>query len=136
VVEPITIGAIIAALIVKSQDKAIDATVEGGSKLLGGVVARLRSLLKRDTEDDAPEQRLLDRVVDAPDSPSRATELATALDARAAADPSFKTELERLSRDAVDAGIDAVAVTQQIFGDNNIQIANTSDSTISIDRRG
>jgi hypothetical protein len=127
--EPVslTLGAIAAALIAKAQDKAADGAVDGtvgaGRRLLGWLRERFGA------DEDAGQA--VERLLDAPDSPSRAKELSAVLDARAE-DADFRAGLESLLREAREDGVDLVGVTQALWGSQNVQTAHVKDSTINV----
>jgi hypothetical protein len=127
--EPVslTLGAIAAALIAKAQDKAADGAVEGTL----GAGRRLVDWLRERFGADEDANRTVERLLDAPDSPSRAEALSTLLDARAE-DPEFRGGLESLLRDAEDDGVDLVSVSQAVWGSQNVQSAHLKDSTINV----
>jgi hypothetical protein len=127
--EPVslTLGAIAAALIAKAQDKAAEGAVDGTL----GAGRRLVGWLRERFGADEDATRAVERLLDAPDSPSRAEELSTVLDARAE-DPDFRTGLESLLRGAQDDGVDLVGVSQAIWGSQNVQSAHVKDSTINV----
>jgi hypothetical protein len=131
-VEPVslTVGALVAALVTKAAQTAGEQAVEGGAGALGRLVSRLREHF-RATHDDTGGAALA-RVEDAPDSPSRALELATVLDQHAARDSAFEAELQSLVREAQSAGVDIEAVTQTVWGNQNVQVAGLVDSDVNV----
>lgn len=135
-VEPVslTLGALVAALVAKAGETAGEKAVEGGAGVLRGLLERLRKRLS--SEGDATTETALARVEDAPDSPSRAQELASALDARAEQDPAFADELRSLVAEAKGAGVDVETITQTIWGNQNVQAAGLTDSEVNVSYGG
>ena len=131
-VEPVslTLGAVAAALVAKATEKTAEAAVDGGA----GALSRVRSWLRE--RFSGPENNhgatALDRVEDAPDSPSRLRELAEVLDGRADAEPSFRSELAALVEEARSGGVDVGSILQSAWGDQNVQSAGVVDSEITV----
>jgi predicted metallo-beta-lactamase superfamily hydrolase len=130
--EPVswTLGAIVAALVAKSVDQAAERVVSGAAEALHRVTSWLRERFSG--EKDEAGARALARVADAPDSPSRARELAEVIDQRSASDPEFRTSLEALVTEARKAGVQVGSITQVARGNQNVQNAAIADSEIHI----
>lgn len=129
-VEPLTLGAIVAALAAKALERAEEKTVEEGE----GVLRRLVEALRRrfsDGEEQAGAMAL-ERLEDAPDSPGRQRDLAQLLDERADAVPELRRELEAMVIEARDAGVDVESVSQLAFGNQNVQSAGLVDSEVNV----
>jgi hypothetical protein len=125
-VEPISLGVIAAALIAKALDRAEDGVLDATTRALSKLVGWVRGKFSGDASD------ALARVEDAPDSPKRLTALATTIDQRAQSDEGFRSELQALVRDAERDGVDVAAVTQQAWGNQNVQVANASGADIQV----
>lgn len=125
-VEPVslTLGAVVAGFAVKAAEAGGEAAGSGAVSVMRRLVAKLRSWLTGQGDQEAAEA--LAKVEDAPDSPSRVAFLAALLDERARQDEAFKTELEQLIEAIKDAGGDVPAVQQTAIGDGNIQIGHAS----------
>jgi hypothetical protein len=131
-VEPVslTVGAVVAALVAKASDRAVDATVEGGEGVLRGLVARLRRRFGDARDDGAAEAlALVERV---PDSASLVGALASAVDRHVAADPGFGAELDDLVRRVREAGVRVGDVSQSAIGEQIVQNAGVTDSQINV----
>jgi hypothetical protein len=132
VVEPVslTVGAIVAALVVKAAEKGGEQLAEGAGSVLGRVVGWLRARFSKSGDEEG--SAALAGVEEVPDSPSRAGALAKALDSRAAADPEFKAELEKLIEEAKGAGVEVKSISQSAIGDQNAQVADVQGSTVTV----
>ena len=128
--EPISIGVIAAALIAEALDRAEDGVVDATTRALSKLVGWVRGKFAGDASV------VLARVEDAPDSPKRLTALAAAIDQRAGSDEGFRSELQALVRDAERDGVDVAAVTQQAWGNQNVQVANASGADIRVSYGG
>jgi hypothetical protein len=124
----LTLGAIAAALIAKALDRAEEKAVDEGEGALRSLVGLVRSKLT-DSSQDGPNA--LERVKDAPDSPSRIEDLAHLLDRQVGDEPEFRRELEALVEKAKGTGADVGAIAQAAYGEGNIQVGIASNSTIS-----
>jgi hypothetical protein len=136
VVEPVslTVGAVVAALVMKAAEKGGEELAEGASSVVGRVVGWLRARFSRTVDSEASSA--LAKVEEVPDSPSRAKALAEVLDSRAEADPEFRVELERLVEEAKASGVDVKSITQTAFGDQNVQVADVQDSSVKVSYDG
>jgi hypothetical protein len=130
----LTVGAVVAALVVKAAEKGGEELAEGASSLFGRVVGWLRARFSRTRDEEASSA--LAKVEDAPDSPSRVEALAGVLDTRAEADPEFRAELQRFVDEAKTTGVDVKSITQQAFGDQNVQVADVHGSSINVSHGG
>jgi hypothetical protein len=129
-VEPLTLGAIAAALAARALTRAEDRVVEGGESALRRVFDALKRRFS-EAEEEAGSSAL-ERLEDAPDSPQRIRELAQLLDERADAVPGLRRELEALVEDVRGAGIDVDSVSQTALGDQNVQAAGMVNSEVNV----
>jgi hypothetical protein len=136
VVEPVslTVGAVVAALVMKAAEKGGEDLAEGASSVLGRVGGWLRAWFSRTGDSEASSA--LAKVEEVPDSPSLVKSLATVLDSRAEADPEFRAELQRLVEEAKAAGVEVKSITQTAFGDQNVQVADVHGSSINVSHGG
>lgn len=125
----LSIGAVVAAMVVKAAEKAGETAVDAGSVALGRLVQWLRDRFSRGDEVAATA---LSNVEDVPDSPSRIRILAEEIDRKAATDAEFNAGLNDLIREAKAGGVDMKAVSQVAEGIGIVQIANTENSTITV----
>jgi hypothetical protein len=128
--EPVTLGVIAAALVAKALDRAEDRVVEDGEGVLRPLVGALRDRFSR--ADDQAGTTALERVEDAPDSPTRVRELAKLLDERAAGDPEFRGELLALVEQARTAGVKVGSIIQVVVGDQNVQNTGLVGSEVNV----
>jgi hypothetical protein len=132
-VEPVslTLGVIAAGLISKALERATDRAVDAGEGVLERIAAAVRERFSAVGDEEG--ETALERVEDAYDSPARVRALAEAID-RQAAEPDFGQELERLIEAVRETGADVEAIAQTAIGNQNVQIANVSGSTINVTR--
>jgi hypothetical protein len=130
-VEPVslTVGAVMAALVVKAAERTGEELGEAGASGIGRVVVWLRGRFEK--AGDVEGVSALSAAVEVPDSPTRVGFLAGVLDARADADPDFRSQLERLIAEAEEAGVEVKQVTQTAVGNQNVQVADQS-GTVTI----
>ena len=129
-IEPVTLGVVIAALAAKALDRAEDGVVQGGAEALGRMLSFLRERFSRENDEGA--NQALERLADAPDSPKRVHALAELLDKRAERSPEFRVELEALVEEARGAGVDIGSIAQTAIGDGNVQIAGLNNSQVNV----
>lgn len=129
-VEPVTLGAIVATLVAKALDRAEDRVLEDGEGALRRLVNAVQGRFAR--SDDRVGATALARVADAPDSPTRAGELAKLLDERTEGDPVFRDELQGLVEQARAAGVNVGSISQVAWGDQDVQIAGLVDSQVRV----
>jgi hypothetical protein len=125
----LTLGGVVAGLVAKAVDSAGDRVVAGAAGVLGRLVDRVRARFRE--RDDASGMQALERVVDAPDSPSRLTALAAAVDGQAV-DDGFRAELEVLIAETQRSGVDVASVVQTAWGNQNVQIGGVTGSEIQV----
>jgi len=133
-VEPVTLGVIVAALASKTFDRAVEASVEGGEGVLRRLVSRVRQRFSG--AGDLEATGALELVEEVPDSQRLAGQLAEAVDRHAGADPAFAADLQALVSEARAGGVKVEQITQSAWGDANVQIADVAGSQITIDRGG
>lgn len=127
----LSIGALAAAFVLKAVEKAGEIAAES----IPSAVGKVRDwLYDRFSHNDQEAATALARAEDAPDSPSRLQILAEVIDQRAAADSTFRIELEEMLAQAQMSGVDMKAVSQVAEGIGIVQIANTDNSTITVNQ--
>jgi len=131
-VEPVslTIGGIVAALVLKVAEKAGEQATETGWAAVSRLVERVRRRFRDD--GDVHAEAALARVQDPPAGPSQLAALAAAVDRHAGEDPEFAEELRRLVREGESTGVDVRQVTQSAWGSQISQIQGVSGSTITV----
>jgi hypothetical protein len=129
-VEPITLGVIVAALVAKALDRAEDETVDRGLGLMRHAVDSLRQRFLHEGDHEA--QQALERLADVPDSPKLVRSFAELLDERSERSPELRAELEALVGDMRSAGLDINSITQAAIGDGNVQIAGVNNSQVNV----
>src|SRR4051794_25513672 len=115
-VEPVslTVGAVVAALVVKAAEQTGGQLGEAGASGVGRVVVWLRGRCEK--AGDVEGVSALLGAVEVPDSPPPVGVLAGVLDARADADPEFRSDFERLIGEAEEGGVEVKQVTQTAVG--------------------
>lgn len=133
--EPVslTLGAIAAALVVKAAEAAGEEAAQGAAGAVRRVAAWARARFSED-EDEAGAA-ILRRLEEAPDSPSRVRAFAEHVDERARRDEALRQEIEAMIAEARQEGVDVRGLAQVAFGDQNVQIADVTGSSISIEQR-
>jgi hypothetical protein len=128
-IEPVTLGVVVAALIAKMLDRSEDRLLDEGA----GVLRRLRATIVERFLHSGDEggSRALTRFEEAPDSPSRLRELVHVLDTRSEEDPAFAGLLVGLVEEARAAGVEVPTVTQIAVGDQNVQVAR-ADGNVNV----
>jgi hypothetical protein len=134
-VDPVTIGMTVAALVAKRFGEHIgQASADAAWAALGRLVERVRLLFAERT--DVEGRTALARLEDAPDSPSRRSALAAALDRAAAADAGVATELHRLVDDVKSAGVQVKTISQHVSGRQNVQFGDAAGAEIHVNLGG
>lgn len=129
-VEPITLGAIVAALVAKSVDRAEDGVVQGGVDIARKAASTLRRWFSHESDDQG--HQALERVIEVPDSPALVRGLADLLDERVEESADLRAELETLKEEAQGAGVDVASIVQNAIGDGNVQIGGVNSSQINV----
>jgi hypothetical protein len=132
VVDPGTLGAIVAALAANAFKRAQDKTLDEGE----GILRHLASTLKRRLSGTGEEETALARLEDAPDSPTRIGALAELLDRHAATAPQFRSELEEMVEHARSEGVNIEKLSQTAVGCQNVQIGGLSGSEAKVNFNG
>ncbi|HVX20992.1 MAG TPA: hypothetical protein VHB02_06575 [Acidimicrobiales bacterium] len=130
--DPVSVGAIVAAMVARSADDTADKVVDGAAAGLGRLVGWLRQRFSDD--GDEAGGKAVAAVVEVPDSPSRVAALATLLDQRIDEVEGFGAELEHLVDEARSAGVTIGPVNQKVEGDGNVVIGGVAGSTIKVTR--
>jgi hypothetical protein len=92
----LALGAAAAALFAKALDRAGEKAVDQGE----GALRRLVELVRGRLSSEEKDSKALEKVEDAPDSPSRVEALAQLLDERTKDDRDFRRELKALVEEA------------------------------------
>jgi hypothetical protein len=129
--EPISMGAIVAALIAKALDRAEDGVVDDALAVARNAVAGLRRLFAGDAE----AEEAIDGLVDNPDSDRRTEALSRLLDERAEDSPELLGELRKIVGEAEAAGMRIGPTEQVAEGDGNVQIISQG-SQVSVQTPG
>ena len=130
--EPVslTVGAVVAALILKAADKTGEQMAAGGLTAIGRLVERVQGRLSH--RGDVAAQEALARVQDPPAGPAHMAALAAAVDRHAIDDPEFAEELRRLVHEIEAAGVEVQRVTQVARGSRISQIQGVSGSNVTV----
>ena len=131
-VDPITVGAAIAAVLAKkAADKLADRTVDFGEGALGALVGRLRGLFKDRGDVDGVE--LLAKAQDPTGSPEDRDRLAALIDQYAPPPSELADELQALGHNVSQVAVQAS--TQNAQCTNIAQVANVTGSEININTK-
>ena len=128
--ESLTIGAMVAPLVLKAAEKTVELVTESGWAAVGKLVDRVQRRFSE--RGDAQAVAALARVQDPPAGPPQLAVLAAAVDRHAGEDAAFATELQRLVRESESAGVKIQQVIQTAWGSQISQIQDVSDSTITV----
>jgi hypothetical protein len=126
----LTVGAVVAALVLKGAEKTGEKVTEAGLAAIGKLVDRVRGRF-RDRGDGAAGAAL-ERVEDPPAGPTQLAALAAAVNRHAGEDAAFADELRRLVREAEAAGVEVQNVAQVAWGTQIVQNQDVKDSSITV----
>jgi len=131
-VEPVslTLGAVVAAFLTKAAEKGGVNLADTAKASLGRLLGWLRDRFSRN--GDTAGSTALANAEQVPDSPSWVAALAAAIDQRSAADPGFRSELEKLVQAATKDGVQVESIAQSAWGNQNVQNAHVEGSTITV----
>lgn len=127
-IEPVSLGAVVAALVSKALDRAEDKAVEGGEGALRRTLEAVRQLFS----DDPERSRALERLEDAPDSPARVRELGEVVDRSVDAYPDLRSRLEALVTEARASAIEIDSIDQAARGSHIVQVAGIVNSDVEV----
>jgi hypothetical protein len=111
-------------------DKTGDKTADAGWAVIGRLVGRIRRHFREHGND--ADRATLARIEDPPASAKHLETLAAAIDRHVRSDPKLGVDLQGLVDEAGKANLDVSSIVQSAWGDHNVQIADVSASTISI----
>lgn len=126
----LSLGALAASFVAKAVEHAGERAVDDTASVLGHLKDWLHERFSG--PDTTADRMALERVEDAPDSPARLRDLAAVIDERAARDSTFGDALEALVKQAEHSGVDIGSVSQAAWGDQNVQAAGITESSISV----
>ena len=132
-VEPVslTVGAVVAALLTKAAEKGGENLADAAKAAVGRLVGWLRDRFTQ-TGDEEGSQALA-WAEGAPDSASRLRDLASVVDRRAATDPEFKSQVQRLVDDAKQQrGLQVGSIALSASGNQNVLAAGNQDTSVSV----
>ncbi len=130
--EPVslTVGAVVAALVLKGAEKTGEKVTDGGLAAIGRLVDRVRGRFR--DRGDAVAEKAVTRVQDPPAGPTQLDALAAAVDRHVGEDAAFADELGRLVREAEAAGVEVRNVAQLAWGSQIVQNQDVKDSSITV----
>jgi hypothetical protein len=128
VVEPVSAGVIVAALLAKALNRAEEGVLDGAVQFAGRAIEALRRRFSGDVE----AEKALEALADAPDSGRREKALANLLEARAERSPELLDELQAIIEQAQEAGLKIGSIEQVADGDGNVQNAGNVNSQIHV----
>jgi hypothetical protein len=132
VVEPISVGVVVAALLAKALNRAEDGVVDGGFEVAQKAIERLRQRFSR--EGDTEAAKALENLVDVPGGEGREKSLAALLEERAARSTELGNELKAIIEQGEEAGMAIGSIEQVAEGDGNSQVGGISNSEININQ--
>lgn len=127
--EPVTLGVMAAALLTKAAEQGGADIADAAKSAVGRLAKWLRDRFS--SSDDPSELEKLNTAEQITDSERVRAALALAIDDRAGRDGDFAAELARLVNEAVDQGASTAPTIQTAVGNQNVQIAHVSGSTIT-----
>ncbi len=122
--EPVSVGVLAAALLVKAVEKVGEDVGDASV----GALTRFAGWLRRRVVGHPDSSTALERVEAAPDSPSRVQALAQALDRFGQQESAFAGELREQVEQARRAGVEVTSIAQSVWGDQNVQVADVQGS--------
>lgn len=128
--DPLTLGVVAAALVVKASEKSGEKLVDAGTAGLKRFVGWLREQFAQSGQ--ASDATVLAKVESAPDSPSREQALADLINQRSEEDGAFKEKLADLIEQLRTEDGQVEQTVQSAVGNQNVQNANTHGSTVNI----
>jgi uncharacterized protein (UPF0335 family) len=128
--DPVTLGMVVTAIVSHAAGRVGEDGADYSVGVLGKLVARLRQWFVQ--SGDSTTVAALDAVIETPQSPDLRRALAAAVDRYATADSTFRQEVEHLVDEARSAGVDVQAVSQSVWGNQNVQVANVTGSPITV----
>lgn len=126
----LTVGAVVAALVLKGADRAGEKMTESGLAAIDKLAERVRGRFRE--RADAAANAALARVEDPPAGPTQLASLAAAVERHAREDPAFAEELRHLVHDAEAADGDMRHAPQVAIGSRISQVQDTRGSTIHV----
>jgi hypothetical protein len=135
-VDPVslTVGGVVAALVLKAADKTGEQLAGSGLAAVGRLVERVRRQFQE--RGDAAAQAVLARVQDPPVAEAHISTLAAAVDRHAGEDAAFAVELACLVQEGHSAGVEVHHVSQQMGGSGGVQIAQVHTAQITVVNHG
>ncbi len=131
-IEPISMGVIVAALFAKALNRAEDGVVDSGVEVARKAIEALRQRFSRDGDTEA--ERALESLAEVPDSERREKALATLLEERAGESAELREELKTIAGQIEGAGVHIGDITQEAEGEGIVQNAGNVNSQISVDQ--
>jgi hypothetical protein len=132
VVEPVSVGVIVAALLAKALSRAEDGVIDSGVEVARKAIEALRERFSRVGDTEAG--LALDGLAETPDSERREKALATLLEERAGESAELRDELKTIIEQAEGAGMVIGSIEQVAEGDGNMQVGGISQSQININQ--
>ncbi len=131
-VEPVSVGMIVAALLAKALNRAEDGVVDSGVQVARKALEALRQRFSR--EGDAEAEQALESLAEVPDSKRREEVLAVLLEDRAARSTELRDELKTIIEQGEGAGMVIGSIEQVAEGEGNLQLGGVSSSEININQ--
>ncbi len=133
-VEPVSVGVIVAALLAKALNRAEDGVIDNGVEAARKAVEALRQRFSH--AGDAEAEQALESLAEVPDSVRRKEALADLLEERARESVELREELEAIAEQIEEAGVRIGDIKQVAEGEGIVQNAGNVNSQIKVDQGG
>jgi hypothetical protein len=132
VVEPVSVGVIVAALLAKALNRAEDGVIDSGVEVARKGIEALRERFSR--KGDTEAEQALESLAETPDSERRERVLAALLERRARESAELHEELNAIAEQIEETGVRIGDIKQEAKGTNIAQVAGNPGSQISINQ--
>ncbi len=129
-VEPVSVGVVVAALIAKALNRAEDGVIDSAAK----AARKGLEALRRRFSDDPGAEQALQRLAEEPGNVLREQSLAALLEERAAESAELRSELQEIAGQIEGAGVRIGDIEQVAEGDGNVQNAGNVNSQVTINQ--
>lgn len=126
--EPVSVGALVAALIAKALDRTEDKAVDGAFEVGEAAVEALRQRFIGDPEVEGA----IEGVVTAPGDPDRSHALGAVLAERASSREEVLAQLRSIAERIEATGVQVGKLVQLAEGNGNVQVGRVDRSVINI----
>ncbi len=131
-VEPISVGVIVAALLARALNRAEDGAIDSGVEAARKAMKALRQRFS--LQEDAEAEQALEGLAKTPDSKRREEALGDLLEERAERSPELLDELKAIAEQIEGAEVQISDIKQEAKGTNVVQNAGNVNSQIKVDQ--